>query len=61
MDALTVDWRAKAREIVERRFPRAAQDRDEGLRAWRHLAGRGFAGGDIRAALSGSGLDDEFD
>lgn len=45
------DWAAQARALVQRRFPKAGEDRNEALRAWRWLAGRGFDGGAIRAAL----------
>lgn len=47
------DWAAEARALVQRRFPRAGEDRNEALRAWRWLAGRGFDGAAIRAALKG--------
>lgn len=33
------------------RFPLAAEDHNEAQRAWRWLAGRGFDGAAIRAAL----------
>ena len=59
LEAQAEDWAAHARALVQRRFPRAGEDRDEGLRAWRWLAGRGFDGAAIRAAIKGlSDLDE---
>lgn len=45
------DWTEQAWSLIQRRFPKASEDRNEALRAWRWLAGRGFDGGAIRAAL----------
>ena len=58
MEDLQADWAAQAAAIVERRFAGAAEDRETGLRAWRHLAGRGFSAGEIRAAVRGYDPED---
>jgi regulatory protein len=45
------DWNALAQEIHARKFGRAPAGASEWQKQYRHLAGRGFDAGQIRAAL----------
>lgn len=51
------EWQAQAQGLLTRRFPRARVDREEAARAWRWLAGRGYAPATLRAVLGRAAED----
>jgi regulatory protein len=52
------DWKALAIAIQEHKFGEAPRSAGEWQKQFRHLAGRGFDAGQIRAALKGEGPEE---
>ena len=52
------DWKALAITIQERKFGQVPKSAAEWQKQYRHLAGRGFDAGQIRAALKGEGPEE---
>ena len=58
MDAADCDWTALCIDVCQRKYRQPATDRAERQKRYNHLAARGFAGDQIRAALQGGDEDD---
>jgi regulatory protein len=56
--AVDVDWQQLAVEVWSRKFGAAPRGAAEWQKQYRHLAGRGFEAGQIRAALKAEPPDD---
>ena len=58
MDAADCDWTTLCIDVCQRKYRQPATDRAERQKRYNHLAARGFAGDQIRAALQGGDEDD---
>lgn len=59
MEAAECDWTALCVDACQRKYRQPAKDRTERQKRYNHLAARGFAGEQIRAALQGTADDSD--